>query len=157
LNFFYRWHSQRRLVLTWVRPCRRMRPGMFDDLFFVSFLYAQVAYNASKWANIQQQDTDIMFMVSQFDGDLFQGLTVLQGIFVDMKENIMVQLHSDNRVFFSSYMCTIIIIFYLMVFRSTVKKSIDETKRVRKFIDMMPTHILTKDECADIIKYFKSP
>jgi hypothetical protein len=98
-----------------------------------------------------------MFLVSQFDGDLFQGLTVLQGIFVNMKENIMVQLHSDNRVFFSSYMCTIIIIFYLIIFRSTIKKSIDETKRVRKFIDMMPTHILTKDECADIIKYFKSP
>lgn len=98
-----------------------------------------------------------MFMSSQFDGDLFLGLIVLQSIFVNMKENIMVQLHSDNRVFFSSYMCTIVLVFYMCVFRSTVSKSIDETKRVRKFVDMMPTHILTKDECADIIKYFKSP
>eukprot|EP00281_Chroomonas_sp_CCMP1168_P032949 CAMPEP_0206239046 /NCGR_PEP_ID=MMETSP0047_2-20121206/15161_1 /ASSEMBLY_ACC=CAM_ASM_000192 /TAXON_ID=195065 /ORGANISM="Chroomonas mesostigmatica_cf, Strain CCMP1168" /LENGTH=520 /DNA_ID=CAMNT_0053663665 /DNA_START=30 /DNA_END=1592 /DNA_ORIENTATION=+ len=116
--------------------------------------FQTINFNLTKYDQLLL-DTDVAFLVSQFDGDLSAGLLLLQDIFLEQKESIMMRLHSDNRVLFALYMSMVIIVFYLILFRATISVAEDQAKRVRKFVDMMPVHVLAKEEVAELVNFFK--
>jgi len=78
-----------------------------------------------------------------------------QRIFLDLKEKILKTLHSDNRSFFALNMIASLLIFYIILFRTTVWHAADAAKRVRKFVNLIPIHVLTKAEWPHIVGFFK--
>lgn len=58
--------------------------------------------------------------------------------------------------FLTLFSSQVIVLFYLHLFRTTISVAFDQTRRVRKFVDMLPVHVLTKEETGDVINFFKS-
>eukprot|EP00293_Proteomonas_sulcata_P007984 CAMPEP_0184302136 /NCGR_PEP_ID=MMETSP1049-20130417/12183_1 /TAXON_ID=77928 /ORGANISM="Proteomonas sulcata, Strain CCMP704" /LENGTH=300 /DNA_ID=CAMNT_0026613341 /DNA_START=17 /DNA_END=919 /DNA_ORIENTATION=- len=108
------------------------------------------------WEGINKLQTseDLIFIMEMFHGELFRGLHTIMAIFHDETKHIFEVVHYELRILYCTYIVTVILLFYFLLFKRTLRYSYEEARKAKAFVRAMPIHTMTKEELDTVKRYF---
>uniref|UniRef100_A0A7S0TXF4 Copper transporter n=2 Tax=Hemiselmis andersenii TaxID=464988 RepID=A0A7S0TXF4_HEMAN len=100
------------------------------------------------------QDDELRFVWQQYEGDLLGGWGATLDIFYDETHMFLESAHFEFLLFFIVYIVGLLLLFYLALFRRTIKEAVAEGDKARRWIHRVPLHILTTEEMKMVTSFF---
>lgn len=102
-----------------------------------------------------QEDRSVRFVLETFDGDLFQGLSLVVHLFDQDSLAIIGHAHSDNRLFFILYVL-LLLGFYGVFFRRAMRHARDRHRQGCQFASRIPSSTLSALEVQTVRRFLTS-
>jgi len=99
-------------------------------------------------------DKDVLFVLSCFDGDLFQGFEMIVDVFDEEIQTVMHHAIEDNKILFFVYISVLVLGFFIGVFRRSSRYAKLQAKKARDFVRRMPIYSLTQLETNTLALVF---
>mmetsp|Transcript_30171 Transcript_30171/g.71433 ORF Transcript_30171/g.71433 Transcript_30171/m.71433 type:complete len:156 (-) Transcript_30171:31-498(-) len=132
----------------WVDTFRVLRQPDDADLVPV-----EVTYDGSR-DYLLMSDPVVNFVLEGFSGDLFTGYGLVLGVLRDEMVVLLDSVHFELRILFAVYASLLFFGFYVLLFRRTIAQSYEHTENSRCFVEMLPTHMLTRAELELLRDHF---
>ncbi|KAJ1484654.1 hypothetical protein T484DRAFT_1796325 [Baffinella frigidus] len=101
-------------------------------------------------------DKAVRFVMQGFSGDLFKGYGLVLDVLKNEMNNILTAVHFELRLMYGVYVALQLLGFYFLLFRRTISSSYTYTETSREFVQMLPSHILTRGELELLRGHFSS-
>mmetsp|Transcript_9444 Transcript_9444/g.20984 ORF Transcript_9444/g.20984 Transcript_9444/m.20984 type:complete len:124 (+) Transcript_9444:3-374(+) len=116
-------------------------------------MFKTVIFDPAK-AKLLDTDKPVRFVLGGFDGALFRGYTLVLDVLKKEMVAILDKVHFELRLMFGIYVALLLFGFYFVLFRRTISGSYSHTERARDFVQMLPTHALTRGEVQLLKDHF---
>uniref|UniRef100_A0A7S1HK09 Uncharacterized protein n=2 Tax=Hemiselmis andersenii TaxID=464988 RepID=A0A7S1HK09_HEMAN len=125
------------------------------DAMKVNGIFSSVQYSRSR-AALLSEDPALRFVLNSFDGDLYQGLSLVVDVLNTETRAILDMALSENKTLFAVHVIVVVIIFYVCLFQATVRYALREVVLAREFVVRMPLHILSSEDFETFQDFFRS-
>jgi len=115
--------------------------------------YDNITFYPDRVAKLSS-DKDVKFIIAGFAGDVFNGLGGVLALFTQEIKEVLATTRMETRLLFGLYLATILVIFYLGLFRRTVNIAIREAEKSRWYVMMLPAHVLKGKDVHTITAFF---
>jgi len=126
-------------------------PNSEEDLIAVT--YQTVNYDQAR-VDLVGADKTVRFVMQGFSGDLLKGYDLVLDVLKQEMENILTKVHFELQLMYGSYVALLLVGFYWALFRRTISGSYSHTERARDFVQMLPSHTLTRGEVQLVREHF---
>mmetsp|Transcript_10088 Transcript_10088/g.24853 ORF Transcript_10088/g.24853 Transcript_10088/m.24853 type:complete len:401 (+) Transcript_10088:2-1204(+) len=120
----------------------------FEEIF-------QTVVLSEEKLKLLETDDSLRFIISQFEGDLYKGMTMMVEI---LDEEVLHIIHTARELcetFFACFCITIIMVFYGFLFRRTISWTKDQMSKIEVIVTAVPIHTLDSASQSEIIDLFK--
>ncbi|KAJ1477715.1 hypothetical protein T484DRAFT_3001745 [Baffinella frigidus] len=104
--------------------------------------------------DLLHSDREVHWLLNNFDGDMFSAFGLVLTIFHEETTTMIDEVHVEIRLLFSVYIVSIILLFYVSLFRRTCNAADAQAIRSREFVSMMPIYILSKTDANMVVQFF---